>query len=321
MPDPRVTAVMVTYNSRGTLPRALAGLKESFDQGLCQAVVVDNDSKDGSPDYVRTGHPWATLLDTKQNSGFGRGNNRGFAHAPTEYVLLLNPDAQITPDALRALVAFLDAHPEAGIAGPAIREPGQPDQPAFRFPTPGTVLRSALGRLGGASARLARPIERRRYQVDWLCGAALLIRRSLLDTLQGFDPRFFLYFEETDLCRRARAAGQPVYVVGDVVAGHYAGSSAKATKRLMWEGCIAEHYFKSRYYYLTKHHGRLAATVAELGEIALLAVFAAARWLLRKPSDGKLRLRLASPILKMPAVVEGDPAIAPIAPQLETAPR
>lgn len=321
MSDARVTVVLVSYNSRGTLPRALDGLRSPHDRGLCDVVVVDNDSKDGSADYVRTAHPWVTLVEPKQNLGFGRGNNRGFPHARGEYVLLLNPDAHIEADALSAMVAFLDAHREVGIVGPAIREQGRPDQPWFIFPTPGTVLRTALGKLGGQSAHLARPIEARRHPADWLCGAALLIRRTLLDQLGGFDPRFFLYFEETDLCKRARDAGHQVWVLGDLVAGHYAGVSAGATKRPMWQGCIAEHYFKSRFYYMSKHHGRLAAVAMELGELVLLTLFGAVRWVLRKPNPVDLRLRWRSPILRMPAPVVDDPPITAKPRDLATAPR
>lgn len=299
---------MVTYNSRATLPRALAGLEAAVARGLCESIiVVDNGSKDGSADYVRTEHPGVRLDATGQNLGFGRGNNRGFALAHTEYVLLLNPDADLSPEVLRQLIEFLDDNPRVGIVGPAIREAGQPDQPAFRFPTPATVLRSALGRLGGDGGRVTERIAPRRYRVDWLCGAVLLVRRSLLQTLQGFDPRFFLYFEETDLCRRALRTGYETWVLGDVVAGHHAGSSARTEQRVMWEGCIAEHYFQSRYYYLRKHYGRATAIATELLEIALMAAWAAGRRLWGKSSRGRLALRWSAPILRLPAEVPDEP--------------
>jgi GT2 family glycosyltransferase len=298
----RVTAVLVTYDSKATLPRALASLRTCHERGLCEAIVVDNASRDGSADYVRSAHPWVRLVEAGANLGFGRANNRGIALARTEYVLLLNPDAEVGPGALQQLVDFLDAHPACGIVGPAIREAGCPDQPAFRFPTPGTMLRAALGRIGGAGSHVAVPIEPRRYRVDWLCGAVLLIRRALLQRLGGFDPRFFLYFEETDLCLRAAQAGAATWVLGDVVAGHAGGSSARAARRPMWEGCIAEHYFRSRYWYLRKHHGRLVAFLTELAELAVVTAVGAGKALLRRP-DGRVRLRWSSPILRLPASV------------------
>ncbi|MEZ5965998.1 MAG: glycosyltransferase family 2 protein [Planctomycetota bacterium] len=308
-PEPRVTAVMVTYNSKATLPRALAGLKASFDRGLCSCVVVDNDSKDGTADYVRAEHPWVDLVATGENLGFGRGNNRGFARADTEYVLLLNPDAELTPAALQQLIDFLDAQAEVGIVGPAIREAGHPDQPVFRFPTPGTMLCHALGRLGGSAGALARPIEPRRYRVDWLCGAVLLVRRALLQTIQGFDPRFFLYFEETDLCLRARQAGFETWVLGDVVAGHYGGTSTKAVQRPMWEGCIAEHYFKSRHYYMRKHHGVVLATLAELAEMLLITVHGLAKAIVGRPNQDRVRRRWRAPILRLPRLITDEPRL------------
>lgn len=318
-PEPRVTTVMVTYNSRATLPRALAGIKASFDRGLCECIVVDNDSNDGTAEYLRQEHTWVHLLATGENLGFGRGNNRGFARATTEYVLLLNPDADLAPGALEELIAFLDREPKVGIVGPAIREPGHRDQPAFRFPVPSSLLRAALGRLGGRGAILTEAIEARRYRVDWLCGAVLLVRRSLLQTIQGFDPRFFLYFEETDLCLRARNAGFETWVLGDVVGGHYGGISTKAVRRPMWEGCIAEHYFRSRYYYMRKHFGFLRATAAELAEVAIITVHGAAKALLGKPNGGRVKLRWSSPILKMPPPITDEPALAE--PTLATASR
>jgi hypothetical protein len=309
---PRATAVMVTYNSKPTLPRALTGLQECVTAGLLDSViVVDNASQDGTAAYVRATHPSVRLIESGANLGFGRGNNRGFALTQTEYVLLLNPDASVAPDVLRELIAFLDSNPRAGIAGPAIREPGQPPQPAFRFPTPGSILRAALGRVGGKGGNIAVPVEPRRYAVDWLCGAVLLARRSLLFTLQGFDPRFFLYFEETDLCLRARQAGFETWVLGDLVAGHHAGSSAKATKRLMWDGCIAEHYFRSRYYYLRKHHGKLLAWGTEGCELLLMALRAGARRLCGKTRDEREAVRWASPKWKLPAEVFDEPGFGP----------
>lgn len=314
-PKPRVTVVMVTFNSKGTLPRALAGVKASFERGLCTCIVVDNDSGDGTADYVRDEHPWVDLVRAGANLGFGRGNNRGFARASSEYVLLLNPDADLTPTALLQLVEFLDREPRVGIAGPAIREPGHAAQPAFRFPRPSTMLRSALGRLGGASAVLAEPIEPRRYRVDWLCGAVLLVRRSLLQTIQGFDARFFLYFEETDLCLRALQAGFETWVLGDVVAGHYGGTSTKAVQRPMWEGCIAEHYFRSRYYYMRKHFGLLRATLAELAEVALITLHGTAKTMVGKDNQGRVRRRWQAPILRLPRPVPDEPRLPePLAP-------
>lgn len=316
---PRVTAVMVTYNSKATLARALAGLRRVCDAGLCEAVVVDNASSDGTAEALRAEQSWLRVVTPGANLGFGRGNNRGLVHANREYVLLINPDADLGPDALREMVAFLDANPKVGIVGPAIREPGHPDQPAFRFPTPGTVVRAALGRFGGDRGQLGEPIEPRRYRVDWLCGAVLLVRRSLLQRLQGFDPRFFLYFEETDLCRRALAAGYETWVLGDVVAGHLGGASSRTVQRPMWDGCIAEHYFKSRYYYLTKHYGRLRAVAAELGELGLLTVVGALRRVCGKPAKGRVKLRWTAPILEMPDPIEDEPPLPEPAHPEETA--
>jgi GT2 family glycosyltransferase len=100
----------------------------------------------------------------------------------------------------------------------------------------------------------------------------MLLRREVFQRLGGFDPRFFLYFEETDLLRRMRDAGFEVWAVSPALALHAGHSSASKTTVPMVNGCIAEHYFRSRFYYLRKHHGLAAATAAELGELALLSL-------------------------------------------------
>ena len=140
------------------------------------------------------------------------------------------------------------------------------------------------------------------FKTNWVCGAVLLIRKNLFDELKGFDPRFFLYFEETDLCRRALAQGAEIWALGRAVATHGTGASAVMLKGEMYRGCIAEHFFRSRYYYLVKHHGWLTAASTEICELLVMTALALPRWLLRR-KRGQLRMRLRAPILSMPGVV------------------
>jgi len=271
------TAVVVTYRSAGTIEDCLGALRRCRDAGLCETVVVDNASPDGTRDLLRAHENWARVVDAGGNLGFGRGCNRGLAEVRTPFVVFVNPDAVIEPDALRTLLSFANSHPRAGIVAPAIREPDGSLQHAGGLPTPASVV---MGSWPGFTERARRAIEpgSRARRVDWVCGALLLSRTELLRSLGGFDPRFFLYWEETDLCRRVLAAGHEIWAVGEALATHVGGASALPDPRQpRWGGSIPRHYFQSRFYYLRKHHGVLTAGVVEFAELLLLAVNAL-RW-------------------------------------------
>jgi hypothetical protein len=295
---PRATAVIVTYHSRDMIERTAGAMKRSHDKGLAECVVVDNDSRDGTVEYLRAQHSWITVIESDANIGFGRGCNLGAREARTPYLLFINPDADLEPEALANLLEFLEHRPKAGLAAPAIVAPDGELQETGALPTPWRVLRAAAGR---AIPRKIQPGEQA-FPVEWICGAAVLIRRSLFESLGGFDPRFFLYFEETDLCKRAREQGAEIWAVGEAVANHLDGAVARRTGRDLYLGCIAQHYFESRYYYLAKHHGRLAAIATEVGELIILAMRAVPRFL-RGRSNESLHIRLGSPICREPAAV------------------
>jgi GT2 family glycosyltransferase len=132
----------------------------------------------------------------------------------------------------------------------------------------------------------------------------MLLRKKVIEEVGGFDPRFFLYFEETDLCNRAQQAGWELWTVGEAVCEHINAASAKATKARMMSGMISEHYFRSRFYYLIKHFGWPSAVAAEVGELSFMVVRAAVDTA-RGRKDTKLGPRLRSPILKLPTRVDG----------------
>ncbi|MCC6669851.1 MAG: glycosyltransferase family 2 protein [Planctomycetes bacterium] len=298
---PRVSVVIVTYRSAQTIGRTLAALQPLHERGAARVLVVDNCSDDGTAQRVAEGFPWATLIRSPANVGFGRGNNLALPHVDTPYVLFLNPDAWITAEDLDLLTGFLEAHPEAGIVGPAIENDGRIDQNAGAFPTPLSVIRTALIPLLPLppAARIQHGAPP--FRADWVCGACLLIRKDLLDRLGGFDPRYFLYFEETDLCRRALSLGFQTWTVGAALARHTPGHSARTTQSQLFGGCIAEHYFQSRFHYMRKHHGVLAAGLAELTEVASFALKAGLRALVGKRRAEHVA-RLRAPILQAPPV-------------------
>ncbi|MGR3465787.1 glycosyltransferase [Limimaricola sp.] len=242
-------------------------------------VIIDNDSGDGSEAKLRAGvaaRGWAPrvrVVQAGRNGGFGAGNNAGIraglaGGTRPDFVYILNSDAFPDPGAVAALIAHLDAHPEAGLAGSMIRgDDGVPHPAAFRFPSVWSEIESAL-RFGPASRLLARrkvwiEIPEHSCRVDWVAGASLMLRREVLDRVQGFDETFFLYFEETDLCRRARVAGFETHFVRD---SHVTHIGSVSTGMREWRR-VPDYWFASRRHYFRKHHGRAGAGAATLAHL------------------------------------------------------
>jgi len=300
MNQPQITVVLVTYQSREIVDAPLRVLRQGHKRGLLDCVVVDNASADGTVDFLREHHRWARIIPNTENVGYGRGCNLGLAFATAPYVLFMNPDVVIGIESLMVLARFLDSHPKAGIAAPATMTQRGP-QKAGKPPTPLSTLMSAIDRKLVAHRHVEVMPGAAPFQVEWVCGAVMLARRDLVQRLGGFDPRFFLYFEETDLCRRIRKAGAELWMVGEAEAHHEANSSARAVRPELHDGgCLPEHFFSSRFYYFAKHHGWVAAVTAEAGEVAILAGKDMVRTVLRKPMR-ELSDRLRGPVFRLPA--------------------
>jgi N-acetylglucosaminyl-diphospho-decaprenol L-rhamnosyltransferase len=296
----RVTAVVVTYNSREVVGDALDSLKESHDSGVIEGcIVIDNRSADRTADFVRTEHSWCTLIESGENLGFGRASNIGVEHSASPYVLLLNPDAILPLAGIERLVSFLDGNPRAGAVGPAIHDTDGGLQLAGSLPTPGNLLLHALGRFGRAPEVHTIEPGGPPFRANWITGAVVMLRRAMLDEIGVFEPRYFLYFEETDLWFRAQHAGWELWAVGEAVGTHIRGVSAKSGNALLYHGCIAEHYFKSRFYYLVRHFGRFTAMVTEVLEFVIMGTSAAFDMIRGvRPDDFAVRFR--APVLRLP---------------------
>lgn len=246
-------------------------------------VIVDNDSGDGSFAHMTAhvaaqgwdkGPQQVRVIQSGRNGGFGAGNNVGIrAGLPDgsspDYVYILNSDAFPEPDAIRNLRDWMDRHPNVGFAGSAIRgEDGVPHHTAFRFPSiagefEGEARFGPISRLLAGSI-VALPVPGETTLVDWLAGASLMMRRSVLDRIGLFDETFFLYYEETELCHRAAAAGWPTVFVADSRVVHI-GSVSTGMKT--WAR-IPRFWLDSRLYYFTKVHGRAYAAAATLAHLA-----------------------------------------------------
>jgi GT2 family glycosyltransferase len=232
---PRLSVLVVTYNSVCLIDALLDGLAREMAGLDAEVVVVDNASHDGTADAIEHRHPRVRLLRSPRNLGFAAGNNLAARCALGDTLLLLNPDALPEPGCLARGLALMDAGPGVGLAGARLLDDDGRTQPsARRFPT---LLREALA-LSGLAARFPRSrffgqFDRtwadpaRPASVDWVPGAFTLIRRQLFLDLGGFDERFFLYYEEVDLCRRVREAGLRVQYWPELRVRHIGGVSAR----------------------------------------------------------------------------------------------
>jgi N-acetylglucosaminyl-diphospho-decaprenol L-rhamnosyltransferase len=262
-----VDVVIVSYNSRDKL-RACVGPLAELDN--VRVIVVDNASSDGSLDAISDLRVEAIALET--NGGFAHGCNHGLRAGDARYVLFLNPDAVIEAPALATMIAELDREPGIGAVAPRIvHDDGSIDYSVRRFPRLRSTYAQALflHRLFPKATWTDEVIRdadsyARRGSPDWVSGACILARRSLLEELGGFDEGFFMYCEDIDLCRQIRDAGYDIVFEPSAEVVHEGGASAPRASMLP---ILAA----SRLRYATKHRGKIGATLERLG-IALSAL-------------------------------------------------
>ena len=283
MPDLSVAVIIVSYRSAGLAIESLRSVQsERSTRRLgIRAVVVDNASGD-FPQISRAVEEngwssWVTVLLAPRNGGFAYGNNLGIRHAleggPVDYVYLLNPDTQVRPGAIGTLVGFLEDHPGVGIAGSSFENQDGSEWPiAFRFPSLVSEFSDALG-LGPVMRLLdrwmvARTMTQTAQPVDWICGASMMIRSAVLEAIGGLDEGYFLYFEETDFCLRARRAGFATWYVPQSRVMHVGGQSTGVTERNAGPRRLPAYWFESRRRYFAKAFGTAHAMAIDLVVLA-----------------------------------------------------
>ena len=253
-------------------------------------IVVDAGSADGSAEVARQEFPAARLIAQPDNLGYTRGNNLGLRAATGRYLLILNPDTEVVGDALTRMLAYMDGHSQTGLLGPQLVSPdGSVQSTRRRFPT----LLTAFFESTWLQPLAPRSLLNRYYaldlsddaisEVDWVMGAALLVRREAYEQVGGFDEGFFMYSEEVDWCRRIKAAGWQVVYFPPARVIHHAGRSSEQVP-------AATHirFNASKVRYFRKYHGLLAAEALRLyllGNFAVQLGLEAAKWLVgsRRP--------------------------------------
>ena len=270
-----LSVVIVNWNTGALLANCLASLPAACAGLDHEVVVVDNASRDGSASLVRARFPAVSLVEAGANRGFAGGNNLALPRCRGAFVLLLNPDTVCPPGSLARLVAFARGKPGLGAAGPLLLDAeGRPTITWGWFPHPRhhwLGLLDPARRLGGRfwGERVvhvpARGEPSRR--VDYVAGACMLVPAGALARVGPLDERFFLYFEETDWCRRAREAGLEVWYCAEAEVVHLEGRAAATVSE------FSLRQFQHSYrLFLRKHHGRgreLETRLAQAGEYGL----------------------------------------------------
>jgi GT2 family glycosyltransferase len=287
----KLNIIIVSYNSADTILKAIESVHTLMQEGYICLTVVDNHGNDGVAQLLRQKYSWIKVLDRSQNLGFGSGCNTGFKAQSSEYSLFLNPDAVIEPKSIQVLIDFLDDHPNTAATAPAILECGDL-QLAGLLPVPIIQYKKTGTKF---AVKEIQPGEDA-FKTSWLCGAVLMVRSDYFEAVGGFDENFFLYFEETDLCKRFTEHGFELWANGQAVAEHIGGGSVKKGSVLMVSGCIAEHYYRSRYYYFRKHYGLFVAVTHEIVDFVLLTLKAVkAKLKGKKDAFAAFKVRIQSP--------------------------
>ena len=257
---PQFAAILVNYNAGQELERALRSIADEMSGQSWQGLVVDNASVDGSAAKVNPFLANVRLVSNQANVGFARGVNQGIAATTAPYVLIMNPDCRLMAGAIATLRAVLDLYHDCAIAGPRVLNPdgsvqgsarGDPNMLTGLFGRT-TLLRKVapflpIGRRNVLADDAIRSGQQS-VEVDWLSGACMLARREALDAVNGFDERFFLYWEDADLCRRLRAKGYHVRYVPGASAIHRVGQSSRTAR-----ASAIRAFHRSAYLYYATH--------------------------------------------------------------------
>lgn len=262
--------VLVNYNTAHLLERCLGELRRASVGLSVRVVIVDNASRDGSADFIRSTFPDCILIANTDNVGFGRANNQALEFADAPCVLLLNADAYVRADTLVKSLAHMKSHPRCGVLGAQlVDEEGRVLWGRGRhFPNP---WKDFLIQIGLGKYTVDRPPPPRAagdmpdsWPCDWVVGCYYMIRREVIQQIGLFDPRYFLYFEEVDHCRAVHEAGWSVESLAHVEVVHVGGGSAETEGELSASGRqISALQTESGLLYYRKHNGLigLASTV------------------------------------------------------------
>jgi len=255
-----LSIITINYNSGEMLLDCLRSVFANTHTARFEYLVVDNASRpDGILERMTAEFPDARLLRNETNVGFAAGCNVAIAHATGRYVLLLNPDTVVRPGALDRMVEFLDSRSDVAVLGSPLVGPDGRDQGVAgrSFPTPlaalfgRTTILTRLFPRNRVSARFSSrrgPTQKEPFEVDWVSGACMMVRRAAMDDAGGLDPGYFFMWEDADWCFRFKRAGWRVYCYHEANVMHREGSSRNRAWRSLRISTVGFHRGAYRYY-------------------------------------------------------------------------
>lgn len=253
----KLSVVIVSYNTRYFIDLCIASVIKSLANIEGEIIIVDNNSSDKSPQFIKKQYPNISLIENKQNEGFGRANNQGIKAAKGEYVLLLNPDTLVPEACLKQCINYLDNHPDKGALGVKMVDGSGHFLPESKrgLPTPKTAFykMSGLYRLCPKSAEIARYYhgniaEDETHDVDILTGAFFMARKTIGDNVGWFDEAYFMYGEDIDLSYSFTQAGYPIVYFPLTSIVHFKGESSKDVDKK-----YIENFFGAMQIFYNKH--------------------------------------------------------------------
>jgi GT2 family glycosyltransferase len=289
---PDVSIVFTNWNTRDLMRDCIHSVREHSSGFVYEIVVVDDGSTDGSVDMLTKEFPETRIVRNERNLGVARSYNRGFAAATGRYVQMLNTDMLFIHNAIRIMYDFLESHPEAAACAGKLRNADMSVQVSYgRFPS---LFEALVGALflpemfpnAGLPQRgiLPRDDDRGPIESEYLCGADMLIRKSVIDTVGPFDELYTSYCEETDFCYRVlRETGMKLYYIPQAEIIHFGGASFKSVRAFQLQ-LMYSSYDK----FLKKHHGAAYSLVTRWMYAFRFAVKAIVRlmiFLIRPESD------------------------------------
>ena len=301
-PIPDVSVVIVSWNVAALLADCLDSLVQTSEGIVLEVWVVDNASSDNTVEMLRTRYSWVHLIANEDNRGFARANNQAIRQARGRFALILNPDTIVRPGVIQGLMRYLETHSDVGMVGPCLRDlKGDIDgSSARRMYTMSVAICLEMMRLHKLPW-IGPVIQRRLYspydfaatqEVEAISGAAMLVRRELLEKLQGFGDSFLHFGEDVDLCFRIRAAGWKLVFDASVTMIHIGGQSTKQTTgRMAVNGYFSNQEFFRRCY--GRWHALLYRLIAQCICVPQLLVMGCIQYVLGRESGHSFRNRLS----------------------------
>jgi len=253
--------IIVNFNTKDLLENCLKSIFYYCPGGNFEIVVVDNNSADDSLAILRKDFSQIKVIANQENVGFGIANNQGAKIAQGEFLLFLNSDTIFNEDILAPIKEFFLANPKTGIVSPRL------------VLANGFNQRHAFGRFPNLKRLLARSVDYKEEVkgirgVDWVSGAALAIRQNVWQKIGGFDEKFFMYFEDVDLCLSAKKLGFSVYILPNARLTHLGGKSITASRSRK------KMYFDSQDYFFKKHYGNIRLILLKIIRWPIKVIFA-----------------------------------------------